>query len=337
MKRLIAFGMACFFFVLSEAQNLVANPSFEVYNSCPLNAGEIYFASNWFQPNNVSGSVNAGSSDFYHQCAPFGHTSVPVNSYSGHQAARTGGGYAGILVYDGENSSQYQAREYIEGSLITPLTQGVEYCVEFYVSLSDTCAYGISNLGVYFTNDSFLYPDWYSQYIPVVPQVENGFSNIITDKENWVLVSGSFIATGGERFITIGNFDSDSMTNSQLVDPTPYGSGYYFDDFSVFRCTDTIPVIIEDPNSFFIPNTFSPNNDGNNDVLFVRGKNIQEISLSIYDRWGQRVFVTQNINEGWDGKYNGEEMENAVFVYYLTLTYEDGKTETKKGNISLIR
>jgi gliding motility-associated-like protein len=48
----------------------------------------------------------------------------------------------------------------------------------------------------------------------------------------------------------------------------------------------------------FIPNTFSPNNDGNNDVLFVRGKNIQEINLSVYDRWGQRVFETHNVNEG---------------------------------------
>ncbi len=69
----------------------------------------------------------------------------------------------------------------------------------------------------------------------------------------------------------------------------------------------------------------------------MRGENIQEINLSIYDRWGQKVFETHNVIEGWDGKYNGEELENAVFVYYLTLTYADGKTETKKGNVSLIR
>ena len=337
MKRLFVFAIGCFSFVLGEAQNLVANPSFENYSTCPSTAGEICNAINWFQPNNVV-NVCTGSSDYYNQCAPYGNTSVPVNDYSGHQAARTGDAYAGFMVYDGEFASQYQAREYIEGTLITPLTQGIEYCVEFYVSLSDTCGYGISNLGIYFTNDSFLYPDWAFQYIPVVPQVENGFSNIITDKENWILISGSFIAAGGEKFITIGNFDSDSMTNAQFVGTTPFPlSGYYFDDFSVFRCTDTIPVIIEDPNSFFIPNAFSPNNDGNNDVLYVRGKNIQEISLLIYDRWGQRVFVTQNINEDWDGKYNGEKLENAVFVYYLSLTYADGKTETKKGNVSLIR
>jgi gliding motility-associated-like protein len=114
-------------------------------------------------------------------------------------------------------------------------------------------------------------------------------------------------------------------------------SYYYIDDISVFRCLDTVPVIIEDPNNFYVPNAFSPNDDGNNDFLFVRGRNIDQLSFTVYDRWGQRVFETHNINEGWDGRYNGEQMENAVFVYYLTLTYTDGKTETKKGNISLIR
>jgi gliding motility-associated-like protein len=336
MKRLIAFVVGCFFFVLSEAQNLVANPSFENYSVCPLYAGEIDYAISWFQPNNFM-SVNIGSSDYYNQCAPYGNTSVPSNNYSGHQAAKTGSGYAGIMVYDGDFASQYQYREYIEGTLITPLTQGTEYCVEFYVSLADTTNIAISNIGVYFTNDTFLYQDPAFQVISLVPQIENSSANIIIDKENWILVSGSFIAAGGESFITIGNFRSDSLTNAQNVGGAVAGSYYYFDDFAVFRCTDTIPVVIEHPNNVFLPNAFSPNNDGNNDILFVRGQNITELNFKIYDRWGQRVFETNDMNVGWDGTYGGEKLENAVFVYFLTLTYIDGKTEMKKGNISLIR
>jgi gliding motility-associated-like protein len=339
MKRLFAFALCLFFFVQSEAQNLVANPSFEVQPTCPTWAGQIYYAAGWFQPLRYVGFdiTTSSSTELYDSCTTNTTIAVP-NNQGGHQLARTGTAYAGFGAgYPTTNNS----REYLETGLSSSLIAGETYCVEFYVSLADSSRTATSNLGAYFSNDSLIYDSTSWWCIPVTPQVNNLSTNIITDKNNWVQVSGNFVAQGGERFITIGNF-IDSSNGTYMNIPTS-GAGafpvsyYYIDDISVFRCLDTVPVIIEDPNNFYVPNAFSPNDDGNNDFLFVRGRNIDQLSFTVYDRWGQRVFETHNINEGWDGRYNGEQMENAVFVYYLTLTYTDGKTETKKGNISLIR
>ena len=337
MKRLFYFVLLIFS-VKAGAQNLVPNPSFEVH-TCPNSAGQLYYAAPWFQPLKYMGNnvTISSSTDLFDSCSSNPFYAEP-NNLLGHQFARTGTAYAAFAAfYPVSNNS----REYLEVELSSALISGETYCVEYYVSLPDTCRTAISNLGVYFSNDSLIYDSTSGYRIPVIPQVLNPPTNIIADKNNWVKISGNFTAQGGERFITIGNFDDSSVVNYANIPTSGAGatnaSGYYIDDISVFRCLDTIPVIIEDPNSFFIPNAFSPNNDGNNDILFVRGKNIQELNLSVYDRWGQRVFQTNNINEGWDGMYMGEKLENAVFVYYLSLTYADGKTEAKKGNVSLIR
>jgi len=96
-------------------------------------------------------------------------------------------------------------------------------------------------------------------------------------------------------------------------------------------------VFIEFENIIWVPNIFSPNGDGSNDILFVRGKGIQSVLFFIYDRWGEKVFETTDINLGWDGTFNGEPMNKAVFVYYVEATFIDGSKATKKGDVTLIR
>lgn len=89
----------------------------------------------------------------------------------------------------------------------------------------------------------------------------------------------------------------------------------------------------------FIPNAFTPNGDGKNDKLFVRSEIIESFTFRIYNRWGELIFETQNIEEGWDGKYNGKNCPPGVYDYY----YEGvcvGESHAKyktKGNITLIR
>jgi gliding motility-associated-like protein len=87
----------------------------------------------------------------------------------------------------------------------------------------------------------------------------------------------------------------------------------------------------------FIPTAFTPNNDGNNDEFFVRANSITDVYLAIYNRWGQRVFETTNLKNGWDGTFNGMPLESAVFGYYLEIECYNGQTHFQKGNISLIR
>ncbi|MCB0409335.1 MAG: gliding motility-associated C-terminal domain-containing protein, partial [Flavobacteriales bacterium] len=101
--------------------------------------------------------------------------------------------------------------------------------------------------------------------------------------------------------------------------------------------TDDITVFVEYENVIFVPNIFSPNGDGQNDILFVRGKGVQELKFFIYDRWGEKVFETTDLDIGWDGTFRGKEMNKAVFVYYLEATFIDGEEVKQKGDITLVK
>jgi gliding motility-associated-like protein len=88
----------------------------------------------------------------------------------------------------------------------------------------------------------------------------------------------------------------------------------------------------------FIPNAFSPNRDGNNDVLYVRSQCIKDIHFVIYDRWGEKLFETTDLSVGWDGLFKGESMNPAVYTYYLeALHIQSGKKIIRKGNVSLVK
>ncbi len=102
--------------------------------------------------------------------------------------------------------------------------------------------------------------------------------------------------------------------------------------------SDTINVnVIEDCGEMYVPNAFTPNNDGVNDVLYVRGICLQSLSFMIFNRWGEKVFETAVQSVGWDGSYKGQELNTGVFVYRLEGKTYDGKGYSSKGNITLLR
>lgn len=88
----------------------------------------------------------------------------------------------------------------------------------------------------------------------------------------------------------------------------------------------------------FVPNIFSPNNDGANDILFVEGKNIESIEFIIFNRWGQKIFVTNNVNNGWDGTFKGKDVPEGVYPYVLKVKFLHHQKEQKfYGTISVVR
>ncbi len=105
--------------------------------------------------------------------------------------------------------------------------------------------------------------------------------------------------------------------------------------------TAEVTVTVEIPACeepfIFIPNAFTPNNDGNNDILFVRGNTIDEIEFMIYNRWGEQVFRTTTPSTGWDGRHDGKEVAADVFGYYVWIRCTDGDIFTKKGNVTVLR
>ncbi len=87
----------------------------------------------------------------------------------------------------------------------------------------------------------------------------------------------------------------------------------------------------------FIPNAFTPNYDGEHDEYRIQGQVVESLELKIYNRWGQLVFETNDKEQGWDGKFKGDLVDPAVFVYHLDVTCIDGQQFLKKGNITVIR
>ena len=84
----------------------------------------------------------------------------------------------------------------------------------------------------------------------------------------------------------------------------------------------------------------SPNDDGNNDYfqLFGNLPGLKNLSIMIFDRWGEKVFESDDINFKWDGTYKGEKVQPNVYVYVLKLVFLDGHSDnTKKGSITIVR
>jgi gliding motility-associated-like protein len=104
-------------------------------------------------------------------------------------------------------------------------------------------------------------------------------------------------------------------------------------------CTDSVcqTVKADVRVAAAVPLGFTPNGDGVNDVLLVRGSNIETMNLVIYNRWGQKVFESSSQTQGWDGTYNGKPQGIDIYAYVLRATFTDGSSTVKQGNINLLR
>lgn len=135
---------------------------------------------------------------------------------------------------------------------------------------------------------------------------------------------------------------SSSLTSTSGANPTasPTETTEYTvtgTDANGCSATDQVVVSVEEKINVFVPQLFSPNGDGNNDVLYVRGGAIKEFKFVLFNRWGEKVFETEDLNSGWDGTFRGRPVDEGVFVFYLKGSYIDGSEIDAQGNITLIR
>lgn len=120
-------------------------------------------------------------------------------------------------------------------------------------------------------------------------------------------------------------------------------AGQYDVKFSVtgsYGCVkDTVKTvtITDCRTSVFVPNTFTPNGDGNNDMLKVYAFAMKGMHLMIFNQWGQKIFETTNREEGWDGNFKGAAQPSGVYIYVCSVTLTDGSQVVKKGSVNLIR
>ncbi len=130
--------------------------------------------------------------------------------------------------------------------------------------------------------------------------------------------------------------DPDSTTTYYVVSTDAAGCTSM--DSVTVTVKEYIPCNDKADMSTIIPNAFTPNHDGWNDLLCIpENICIKNISLRIYDRWGEKVYDSTNPADCWDGIYRGKELNTAVFAYYLTIEYPSGEKASSKGNISLIK
>jgi len=87
----------------------------------------------------------------------------------------------------------------------------------------------------------------------------------------------------------------------------------------------------------FVPNIFSPNGDGYNDLLEIQGPRLFNYTIEIYDRWGKKVFQSTEQKEYWDGTIKGKPLAPQTFVYMLTGETVLGERVSQQGNVSIIK
>lgn len=223
----LAIALTC---VQMEAQvNLVPNPSFELLDSCNTNGYLFNVAVGW-------SSANSASPDVFNLCSSSISSGVPLNNY-GFQFPSHGDSYAGIFTYRDTAVTLNEWREYMQIELISQLVANVDYSVRLDISLSDSSDFACFNFGVYFS-DTSTFIQGFSTII-LNPQVQN--TNLTLDNyTSWTTLSGTFTATGVEKYILIGNFTPDSLSMAYPAN-TPglgfTGSYYYVDNIIVTPIT----------------------------------------------------------------------------------------------------
>lgn len=285
-----------------QQENLILNGSLETYNSCPESlavSGEINKAKFWSSgiPNGMS------STDYYHSCAG----TAPSN-ISFHQEASDGEAFMGF-GFDFVNIG----REFATGSIKNCLKNGSRYKISFSVCAPFNSTYapqGFDCFEVYFHPNQFPMGNAGSgiggRYNEVAYAVISmNVDRPIVQQGIWHRISTEFIARGDECYFTVGCFKQISAFNYLPLDSiipgatNLFGVLYLYDDFVLTEIPDdTTPPPAPEP---VVPNVFTPNADGHNDYWAIKHLP-PATSVAIYNRWGQRVYFSENYANDWGGE-----------------------------------
>jgi hypothetical protein len=317
---------------LQAQYNLVPNGDFEQYVSCPWDSDGIDInVSYWFTPLSLVKVDSIGSSDYYHEC---GHENfAPSTSCAGIQIPRSGEAYAGICLgqyvytkdWDGkEYWDEY--REYLEVELDSTLKPGGRYCYELFYSIAEYFAedYKPVFLGILLT-DTIVKRKMELQHfttvtvdfpLPVVsPYAIQELTIPDIDKDQWIRITGEFIANGNEKYLTIGNFSpEDSLTVKCVY--------VYIDDVNLWLCEDE-----PDSQPLLLVCYPSPA-DGVITFSFNQVPEDEKATLEIFTRHGEQIGVMKLATGVEEMKFFTGNL--AQGIYLARITYSTGEQASVK-------
>jgi gliding motility-associated-like protein len=175
---------------------------------------------------------------------------------------------------------------------------------------------------------------------PVINCVDSSFNQVTF---GWTAVAGAAsyqVSTNGTTFsnpssgATGTTHTVTGLTPSTTVALTVRAQGSIACQQSVatVACHTSLPQL-----EVFIPNTFTPNGDGRNDVLKVYNNYLKSMNMKVFNQWGELIFTSTDINKGWDGYGKGKMQPVGVYIYIVQVVLQDGTVVNKKGSVNLIR
>jgi hypothetical protein len=298
----------------AAAQNLVPNGDFEQHTGCPSAADHLDSCMYWM---NTSPDVpNSGTPDYFNACDTW-YCDVPNNPYYGYQQAHSGNAYAGLLLYCPNFGGN--VREYIEAPLTQPLTPGFLYTFEMYISVPDNFMYTTDDIGVYFSDTAISNVMSWAPLSQFAPDIVNPQGNT-PDTTNWMLVTGTYWATGGEMFMIIGNFRNDFQTSANVVNPSGNQYAYvYIDDVSLTHGHTGVEDAADEHAVSASPNPAAGN-------LHLSANVPGQLQFTLIDAYG-KVLMSESFSGAADISLEGI----APGMYFYHITGESGMVD--KGTV----
>jgi outer membrane protein OmpA-like peptidoglycan-associated protein len=262
----------------AQDNNLVLNFSFEEYEKCPENYTPMDNTHKlipfWTYP-------TFATPDYFNRCSS-GPVTVPAN-FAGKSEPKTGDAYMGSIL----SGTSESYREYFQGELREPMIEGKQYCVTFSYRLASYSQIAVDQLSVFLSEEETLVEG--KEALGRKPQIRNKDGLFLDNVEGWKEMCRVHVASGGEKYFIIGNFNNYDNTNYVVVDKTVVNlrdkayAYYYFDDISIKpleNCNDC-PCVQQDFETAFIDTFYTGGKDpvtGNVDQIVNDGR----ISIGIY-------------------------------------------------------
>ena len=166
-----------------------------------------------------------------------------------------------------------------------------------------------------------------------VPDAKFGYDYI---DANTVQFTNQSSADAINFFWDFGDGSTSAEEDPNYAYPVPASYFVYLLVENQYGCIDSTSLIVDPPMNFWVPKAFSPNSDGLNDLFQIKGLGVEDFNIQIYNRWGQLMFESNDINFAWDGTYKGEKVPIGTYVWRIESSGFNKTKIEKRGTITLL-